>query len=268
LRLRARTGPALLGIAAGLVILGALRAVVEPAPAAPPRDRSARAVAPQVTAFAESFARVYLGSDGGRPGARERRLAPYLAEDLDPDAGVAHADRANRAVTWTAVVATHGHGDRTSVTVAAEAGDELLYLAVPVRRDERGFLSVPTYPALVGPPATDGHARSPVERDVEDPELRAVCERAVRNYLSGDRRDLAADLAPETVVSLPSQRLELRSVDTITWAQVGQRAAVLVRAEDVDGAAWTLRYELMVERRERWYVRQIQTDPRARRGET
>jgi hypothetical protein len=137
---------------------------------------------------------------------------------------------------------------------------------VPVARNERGFLRVPSYPALVGPPAASTTAEEAQGDDVEDAALRTVAERAVRNYLAGDKRDLLADLAPEAVVSLPPQRLELRAVREVTWATPGRTAAVLVEARDEGGGDWTLRYELEVRKRDRWYVRSLHVDPRQRGG--
>lgn len=166
-------------------------------------------------------------------------------------------------VTWTAVVAERRIGARTTIVVAVETNGEVLHLAVPVERDERGFLGVVTYPALVGGPATSPDLSPPTEQDVEDAELRAVGERAVRNYLEGERRNLAADLADGAVVALPSRRLTVDSVESITWAP-GRRVVVQVRASDAGEATWTLRYELAVVRRERWYVRVLHVNPRSK----
>jgi hypothetical protein len=102
------------------------------------------------------------------------------------------------------------------------------------------------------------------EAEVEDADLRAVCDRAVRNYLAGARRNLAADLADGAVVSLPPKRLRVGSVESVNWVAPGRRVAVQVRAEEEDGAVWMLRYELAVVRHERWYVRQLHVDPRSK----
>jgi hypothetical protein len=123
--------------------------------------------------------------------------------------------------------------------VVAEVSGETFYLAVPVERGERGLLAVATYPALVGAPATDRDIAAPAEREVDDPELRTVSERAVRNYLAGERRDLAADLADGATVSLPAMRLRVDAVESITWAD-GRRVAVQGRATEEAAATWTL----------------------------
>jgi hypothetical protein len=186
-------------------------------------------------------------------------MAGYLSDELDLSAGVEPA-RAQE-VRWTAVVGVRRSGARQVVTVAADAGGGSYHLAVPVERDADGLLAVVGYPALVGPPPAGLDRPASGEEEVADPQLRAVCERALRNYLAGDRDDLLADLDPDAVVSLPEQRLELGAVDELT--RVGpDRVAAELNASG-DGAAWTLRYELDVVRRERWYVRAISTDPTA-----
>jgi hypothetical protein len=264
LRLRARLPRALATTAVVLLALAGLRALIEGTPPAPAKERVLVAGDQTVGAFAESFARAYLSADPVQPELRETRLAGFLSRGLDTDAGLVANE--THEVGWTAVVNQVQRGPRTTVTVAVELGGETVNLAVPVERDERRFLAVAGYPALVGPPAHDSGIAPPNEDEVEDPRLLAVCERAVRNYLAGERRDLAADLTGDAVVSLPSRELTVRSVESVTWAVPGRRTAVQLQAGDPDGASWTLRYELAVVHRDRWYVRSLHTDPRAEGG--
>ena len=120
---------------------------------------------------------------------------------------------------------------------------------------------VPAAPARVGPPLTATTAAGAVERDVEDAQLRAVCERVVRNYLAADLQDLQADLAPGARVSLPALRLRLRSVAEVTWA-AASRVAVTVDAARPGGGVAALRYELAVSRSGgRWLVKSVVVDP-------
>jgi Conjugative transposon protein TcpC len=266
LRLRARLPRALATAAVALLALVGLRELADGTPPVPAGQRVVAGGDEAVAAFAESFARAYLSFDPARPELREARLAGYLSRALDPDAGVARPPNEVRGVGWTAVVDRVQRGPRTTVTVAAEVAGETVHLAVPVERDERGFLAVAGYPALVGPPAHDAGIAPAGEDEVEDPALRAVCERAVRNYLAGARRNLAADLTDDAVVSLPGRELDVRSVDAATWALPGRRVAIQLQAADDQDATWTLRYELAVVRRDRWYVRSLHTDPRAEGG--
>jgi hypothetical protein len=262
LRWRARL-PRLLALGCvALLALAGLRAALAPT-AAPPTAQGPTAGADQaVQSFAEGFARAYLSWDPDDPELREQRLSAFLSQALDSDGGFSPSGLA-REVNWTAVVAERRAVRATTVVVVAEVDRELVYLAVPVDRDERGFMSVAAYPALVGAPASNADIEPPAEEELEDSELRAVCERAVRNYLAGERRNLAADLADGAVVSLPARSLRVDSVESVTWVAPGRRVAVQLQAEQTGGTQWTLRYELDVMRRERWYVRQLHVDPRS-----
>ena len=211
--------------------------------------------------FAQSFARAYLSWDARQPDHHHQQVAPFLAESLDGDGGLQIPARGDQQVLWSTAVQAQvdAHGDRL-VTVAVQTTRQLVYLAVPVHRTSRGFLVVPRYPALVGPPVSDPGAATDQERDVTDEGLRTVAERAVTNYLAGERTNLLADLDRGAVVSLPTARLDVRSVRAITKA-ARDRVAIEVSTADTTGVGWTLRYELAVVRRDRWYVSAIEPEP-------
>lgn len=263
IRWRARAPRLLVGSCIALLALAGLRGTLAPAERETATAREAAGPDLRAGAFAEAFARAYLTWEPDHPDSREQRLARFLSHEVDIDAGMTPDARRAQRVGWTAVAAERRGGSRTTVVVAVEANAKLIYLAVPVERDERGLLAVATYPALVGAPASDPDISAPSEQDVDDPELRAVSERAVRNYLAGQRRNLVADLADGAIVALPSKRLTVEGVDSITWA-AGRRVAVQVSAGDAGSATWTLRYELTVVRRERWYVRALHVNPRSK----
>lgn len=210
--------------------------------------------------FAQSFARAYLSWDARRPGERERRLAGMVSTALDPGAGYAPPESGSERVRWTAAVGDQPGALGRTVLVAVETSRRLVHLAVPVARDERGRLVVAHYPALVGGPAAAPDVEQPAGHEVADGELRAVVARALGNYLEGEASNLRADLAPGAEVSLPDAPLGLRSVEEITEAGPG-RVAALALAEERGGGQLTLRYELRVVRRDRWYVRSIAINP-------
>jgi hypothetical protein len=151
--------------------------------------------------------------------------------------------------------------DRQIVTVQVGTTTGTLYLAVPVARSRDGRLSIPAYPAIVGPPAVDTKADPRSETDVDDVALRTVAERALRNYLSVNRSDLLADLTDDAVVSLPTDSFELNGVDDVTWVVQGRRIALEALATDGQGTRLRLRYELEVIKSDRWFVRSIHVDP-------
>jgi conjugative transposon protein TcpC len=251
----------------GILAVAGLRAALAPAeePVAAPRVES-QASDLGAESFAEAFARTYLTWQADGEDERERLLAPFLPSTLDADAGLAPPEDGEQEVEWTAVAGSHAERSRTIVTVAAETSNGTLHLSVPVGRDPRGFLYVAGYPALVGPPAVNRRPPRADEDEVEDRKLAAVVERALTNYLARARGNLLADLTPDAVVSLPVQALRVASVDEVTWVRPNRRTAVVLEAEDERGGSWTLRYELEVRKRDRWYVRSLQVDPTFRGG--
>jgi hypothetical protein len=262
-QLRARAPRLLFYVFILILCLSGLRSIVGgPAAATAPPPVAASPVDWTATSYAQDFARAYLTWGSEEPQAeREQRLAPFLAGDLDPGAGVDPADGADQAVAWTSVVGVRRVGDRELVTVHVGTSNDQLYLAVPVDRTEDGKLGIPAYPAIVGPPASDTRARDADEPRVEDGALRTVAERALRNYLQLNRDDLMADLAPGAVVAPPGAALELAHVADTTWVTEGRRVAVQATTEDEQGTELTLRYELDVVKSDRWYVRSVHIDP-------
>lgn len=250
------------GLVAAVVMVAGVRAIVAGAPAPPPVPPAPPVADSGAQAFAEGFVRAYLAWDPRDPEGRDARLAAYAASELDAGAGLEPSERL-QTVAWTAIVGSQATGrGRQVVTVAARAGGRDWHLAVPVTRDKKGFLVVAAYPALVGPPPVAGDQALVEEDDVEDAQLVRVAERAVKNYLAGAPENLAADLDPKAVVSLPATEARVELIDAVTRAPQG-RVAVAVTAV-VAGARMSLRYELEVVKRERWYVRSIAADPRAR----
>ena len=151
----------------------------------------------------------YLTWEAQDPEARERALAPFVGPGMDADAGLQPPAGGEQRVQWTQVVQEREPLPALHVyTVAAQTDTAgLLYLTVSVLHPAGGGLALAGYPAFVGPPAS-GPAQTSGEgrlREVADPELATVVERALRNYLAGSASELAADLAPGARVSLPGE---------------------------------------------------------------
>lgn len=236
------------------ILAGPAEPVVRPATGKGPRtDRPAEAMA-------EGFVRAYLTWDSVRPETREESLADYLPESLDADAGLIPPVGTDQDVDWTAVLGTRRGAHASEVTVVAHTTEGTVYVTVPVARDHDGFLYVAGYPALVGAPPIQRDPRVPRAEEVEDRGLRTVVARALINYLTGTRQNLYADLTPNAVVSLPAQAMRSAEINDITWV-ARDRVAVEATAQDERHGLWTLRYELEVRLRDRWYVRAIQGNP-------
>jgi hypothetical protein len=140
----------------------------------------------------------------------------------------------------------------------------VLYLTVPVQRAADGSLALAGYPAFVGAPAAGQGPLSGPRREASDAALAAVVTRALRNYLSDSGSELAADLASSARVSLPSQPLEMGSLQHLYWTTDGRSVLAVVQAQDARGTRYTLAYELDVARLQgRWEVSAVQMDPYA-----
>ena len=220
--------------------------------------------------FAVRFTRGYLTWNAAEPQAHEDALAPFVGPGIDPDAGLQPPPSGEQRVESAEVVQerelelTPGRPEHV-YTVAAQTDDAgLLYLTVSVVRTAEGSLALGGYPALVGAPAS-GPAQTGAQahlREVGEPALATVVDRALRNYLAASASELAADLTAGAHVSLPAAALSLESVQRLDWAPGPGAVLAVVAAADSRGAHYTLAYELEVARVQgRWEISAIQMDP-------
>jgi hypothetical protein len=267
IRLRARTPRILLGVLVAVLCIAGVRSIfgsrsTEAAPIATGSHYDLGAAD-----FAQSFTSTYLSwSPALDEAERTAALKPFLAEGLEADAGLTPAPKTPESVGSTQVAEESRAGDVTDVLVVAQTSDGTQYLSVPVTRDPRGLLAVASYPALVGPPASDTTEPSPELERVEDKGLETVASRALRNYLTGQAANLRADLTASAVVSLPPQPLTVKEVDSVAWLVPHHTLAVQVDAEDQQGTQLTLTYQVGVVRQDRWYIDSIQVDPTLKGG--
>ncbi|MDX6648290.1 MAG: hypothetical protein QOJ97_241 [Solirubrobacteraceae bacterium] len=252
-----------LGVAVGLLAAGGLRVVVSgaQAPTAIPRPLVADGRGQlRVAGFAEAFARVYM-TRGRDSAQRERSLGAYVSAHLDGQIAAAPMSSDSQAVTWSAVVDYSAPRARQAlVTVALQrAGASTLdYLSVPVAWTAAGELAVNDYPGFVGAPAHSPDIQSADGEPVADGDLAVVVRRALGNYLAGARDDLQADLDHAASLTVPTTPLHLQSVDALAWLAPGRVAATV--SARAGATTYTLRYELVVVHRDRWYVRAV-NDP-------
>ncbi len=216
--------------------------------------------------FATLFARAYLTWEAQHPEARERALAPFVGSGVDTGAGLQPPPGGEQRVEWTQVVQQRQPlpGEEVYTVAAATDASGLLYVTVSVVRTPSGALALAGYPALVGPPAS-GPAQPQLGgrlREVSEPALATVVERALRNYLADSPSELAADLAPGTRVSPPGIALALQSLQSLQWAPGAGAVIAVAQAQDQRGAQYTLAYELDVLRAQgRWEISAVQMDP-------
>ncbi len=220
--------------------------------------------------FASLFAKAYLSWQEGDPEARRRALEPFAGSSLTPEAG-SQPPRGSQQVLFEQVIGEREVERGLHVySIAADTGAEgLVYLSVPVLRRPDGGLEIAGYPAFVGAPAAaPAEAITTAGREVEDPALRAVVVRALRNYLASASEELAADLAPGAEVSPPQRKLSLEALQSLTWAPGRENAVVAlvvaVGEGGAGGARYTLAYEVgVLKAAGRWELSAIETGPRA-----
>lgn len=224
-----------------------------------PPDRAAEG-------YASLFARRYLTWNAAEPQASQRALASFVGPGMEAVAGLQLPPSGEQRVEWVEVVQEREPTPREHVyTLAAQTDTAgLLYLTVAVVRRGDGSLALGGYPAFVGAPASSP-AQAPTHlREVSDPRLATVVERALRNYLNASAGELAADLTGDARVSLPGLALNLGSVQRLDWSPAGSSVLAVVQAQDGRGAQYTLSYELDVARQQgRWEVSAVQMDPDA-----
>ncbi len=256
----------LLGVSFAGLAASARYAIAPPRPATPAR---APAAAPSrdlaAEGFAQLFARRYLTWEADDPEARQRALAAYVGAGMEPGVGLQPPSVGEEQVQWTEIVQERAAAPAVRVyTVAAQTDTAgLVYLAVSVARSRSGALGLAGYPAFVGAPASGPATPGGRSREVSDPALQTVVERALRNYLADSSAELAADLTSAARVSLPAQALSLEDVQHLVWSSEGGEAvSATVLAQDAHGARYTLTYALDIARvAGRWEVAAIQMDP-------
>jgi hypothetical protein len=213
--------------------------------------------------FASLFAKAYLSWWEGDPEARRRALEPFTGPGVAPEAG-SQPPAGSQQVLFEQVIAEREIQRGLRVySIAADTGVHgVAYLSVPVQHRPDGGLALAGYPAFVGAPeASPADPITTSGREVEDPTLRTVILRALRNYLAPARGELAADLAPGAKVSPPQQGLSLEALQSLTWAPGGGSAVVaLVAAAGAGGARYTLAYEIgVLKAAGRWELSAIET---------
>jgi hypothetical protein len=271
-----RVGQGLLWLAVAVVVLRGIASIAGQDRAGEVPERPSVAVAAErfpaaeAQAFAAGFARAYLTFAPGRQEWVPLALEPYLSPALRDDAGLRVPDEgANQVVEQATVARVERLDDRHAlITVAATVANETVttrYLTVPVGRDARGALAVYDYPSF-GPPPMRAELQEPAAeelpreeaRDVED-----VLERFFPVYFAGrgDEAELDYFLPPGRHLRTLEERyrfLRLESVSRPVGAGGGRVVLAAVEVQDAESRArHVLRYRVGLERRDRWYVRDL-----------
>ena len=258
-RLRGAGRVALWALVALLLFRGVASVVAGSARQSAPVKAIAGALDDGSAAFAVRFARSYLAD----PSARS--LARYFAEGSAPlPASVPASWGQDVAQAEVAGTQRIGRG-RAIVTVSCELlGGRVLYLAVPIVRDDAGEVAALGAPSLVAAPEV-------AEVDAERPQPLSGAEAGAIGELAD--KFLAAYVASDTSADLsyyvePGSSVEpLGGLSLVgapnTSAIGGERARRTVLAtvrvrDEAGGVTYPLSYRLELVKRERWYVSAVE----------
>lgn len=242
-------------------------------------------------AFAVLFAREYLAWAGGDQAARarEERLKPFLAPNLDRQAGwAASGEPATQTVVdalpyrlaqmgpqrWLVTVAATVTVQRPTPQVPVAAGPapaipvpaqstRSIWLAVPVAGGDGRFV-IYDLPTRLAPPAaallTDPVLPGQSVAD-EGGQIRTLLDGFFRAYVAGNEGDVTYFLVPGLTVNSLGGALLYREVTELSLRRSGAEtiaAAVVTMEDPAGGALLRSRYTLKVEQHEgRWYIKEI-----------
>jgi hypothetical protein len=275
-RLLGSAGRALLWAAVTIVLARGASSLLLPEPGSAVAPRMAPAAAEERfpgsegQAFAVGFARAYLTFTPGRQEWVALALKPYLSPSLAEDAGLRVPAEGRGQVVEEATVARVKRLDdrRALVTVAATVANQTVatrYLTVPIGRDARGGLAVYDYPSL-SPPPMRAEIDEPAAEDLPRGEARAVqdvLERFFPVYFAGRGGEAELDYflpAGRHLRTLEERYrfLGLESVSRPVGAGGARVVLAAVEVQDAESRArHVLRYRVGLERRDRWYVREL-----------
>lgn len=244
-----------------LLLFRGLGAVLSP-PSQQPSPASAGAHGPLdagSSAFAVRFARAYFAD----PSARS--LAAYFAGGTTSMRRTAPASAAQE-VAQAEVARTRRLGrGRAMVTVACELlGGRVLYLAVPIARDDAGEVAALGAPSLVAAPEVaevDAERSQPLS-GADAGAIGELVGKFLAAYVSSaNPADLSYLLAPGIAVRPLGGGFALRGAPRVSQLDDGVAsrtvlAAVRVR-DEANGVTYPLSYRLELVRRKRWYVRAV-----------
>lgn len=215
---------------------------------------------PGAEGYAVRFVTDYLTYDSSDQPAYENRVAPYLAQGVDPHqlwngAGKQTVEQATAVEDRDA-----GNGVRIITVSAHTDSGRWVYVGVPVL-DRSGAYAVIGNPALLPGPARaswSGH-ENPGQSDVQLADsLQSPLSAFFTAYAGSDRAQLSYDTTPDAGIGGLGGAVTLSTVQSLTVSQGGpnRRAArAVVQWTSSSGAQYTQAYSLQLQQRDgKWLV--------------
>jgi Conjugative transposon protein TcpC len=217
-------------------------------------------------AFAIRFALAYETYDGAHPGARQKALAPYLADGADLAMGWdGNGKQSALQGLPSGINVRDAHQAQVTVAVLIDNG-RWVYLSVPVIADQGAF-AVAAAPALVPPPGKATSTPASLDLNFEkDSALSTQLRSSATTFFSAYARSSTTDLdyysAPGVHFVGLGGAVDLAELTSLSVAEgpPEQRVAVAsVRWLDrASGASFVQPYRLeLVLYADRWLVSQI-----------
>lgn len=251
---------------------------VLPPPAAAPVSAAASTLAPDpqldaARTFALLFSEEYLTWRSTDSSEHAARLRPYLRGGLDEQAGWSGTGARDQTVLGASVYADQRLSEsKRLVSVAVRtrltggsgspaAAERVVYLAVPISVSPQG-LSVYDFPTYLPPPshADPQGALYGDEVTDPDPQIRPLVEGFLRAYTGGSDAEVAYFMAPGAHLTGLRGALRWQALPDVKVYRTGGELLALAEStllESASNAIVRQHYLLRLEKRERWYVKDL-----------
>lgn len=237
-------------------------------------------VSQEARSFTLQFAHEYFKWTVGQPERREERLKPFLAQGMDPQAGLDFSNLSRHAVPEHLTIwkeELKGKGEYV-ITVSAlvnfyDAKDTKKYftkrmlLEVPIKQKNERDMAVIENPRLVPLPAETSIQKEreslvgePLDSSEEEA-LRSAAETFFKTYASGKQEELSYLMAGDQKVETFQGKMRFVAVEQMQAVKKGDRVVselVLRLADPTTGMEMTTSYEIdWVKEDGRWFVEAI-----------
>ena len=238
-------------------------------------------VSQEARSFTLQFAHEYFKWTVGQPERREERLKPFLAQGMDPQAGLDFSNLSRHAVPEHITVWKEELGRKKGeyvITVSAlvnfyDAKDTKKYftkrmlLEVPIKQKNERDMAVIENPRLVPLPAETSIQKEreslvgePLDSSEEEA-LRSAAETFFKTYASGKQEELSYLMAGDQKVETFQGKMRFVAVEQMQAVKKGDRVVselVLRLADPTTGMEMTTSYEIdWVKEDGRWFVEAI-----------
>lgn len=237
-------------------------------------------VSQEARSFTLQFAHEYFKWTVGQPERREERLKPFLAQGMDPQAGLDFSNLSRHAVPEHLTIwkeELKGKGEYV-ITVSAlvnfyDAKDTKKYftkrmlLEVPIKQKNERDMAVIENPRLVPLPAETSIQKEREELDGQmvdsaiEQEIRSAAESFFKTFTSGKREELSYLMVGDVELDTFQGKMQFKAVEQMQAVKKGDRVIsdlVLRLADPNTGMEVSVSYQVdWVKEDGRWFVEAI-----------